>query len=71
MLFWYHLLKKGTLEGTLDLQPTSQIGDVVFEISGVGRGDGEVHRRVRATQEAAQECGEVPLVCGAWLGTPL
>ena len=30
---------------------------------GVGRGDGEVLRRVRAAQEAAQERGEVSLVC--------
>ena len=35
----------------------------VRDLGGVGREDGEVLRRVRAAQEAAQECGEVSLVC--------
>ena len=37
----------------------------VRDLGGVGREDGEVLRRVRAAQEAAQECGEVSLVCDA------
>jgi hypothetical protein len=35
----------------------------VRDLGGVGRGDGEVLRRVRAAQEAAQERGDVSLVC--------
>jgi hypothetical protein len=35
----------------------------VRDLGGVRRGDGEVLRRVRAAQEATQECGEVSLVC--------
>ena len=35
----------------------------VRDLGGVGREDGEVLRRVRAAQEAAQECGKVSLVC--------
>ena len=41
----------------------------VRNLSGVGRGDGEVLPRVHAAQEAAQECGEVSLVCNG-LETP-
>ena len=35
----------------------------VRDLGGVGREDGEVLRRVREAQEAAQECGEVSLMC--------
>ena len=41
----------------------------VRDLEGVGRGDGEVLRRVRAAQEVAQECGKVSLVCDTVVAT--